>query len=106
VRQYLAELAERGRADTTIHDNARAIRTLLKFWHNEEYMDAVKFAMPRVAKKRLPTLTAEELKKAIDACQTKRDKALLLFLADSGLRRAEVSTHARRHCSSLALVKG
>lgn len=90
VRQYLAELAERGRADTTIHDNARAIRTLLKFWHNEEYMDAVKFAMPRVAKKRLPTLTAEELKRAIDACQSKRDKALLLFLADSGLRRAEV----------------
>jgi integrase len=53
-------------------------------------MDAVKFAMPRVAKKRLPTLTAEELKRAIDACQSKRDKALLLFLADSGLRRAEV----------------
>lgn len=90
VRQYLAELADRGKADTTVQDFARAIRTLLRFWNNEGYCDPVHFAMPRVAKKRLPVLTADELKRAIDACRSKRDKALLLFLADSGLRRAEV----------------
>jgi site-specific recombinase XerD len=89
VRQYLAGLAERGKADTTLHDNARAIRTLLRFWSDEGYCNPVRFEMPRVAKKRLPVLSAEELKRAIDACQSKRDKALLLFLADSGLRRAE-----------------
>jgi site-specific recombinase XerD len=91
VRQYLAELAERGKADTTLHDHARAIRTLLKFWHAEGYLEKpVKFAMPRLSKKRLPVLSADELKRAIEACRSKRDKALLLFLADSGLRRAEV----------------
>ena len=90
VRQYLAGLTELGKADTTLHANARAIRTLLKFWHSEGYMEKpVKFAMPRLAKKRLPVLSAEELKQAIDACQNKRDKAILLFLVDSGLRRVE-----------------
>ncbi len=90
VRQYLAMLTDNGRKDTTIHDNARAIRTLLRFWADEGYCDPVRFEMPRLAKKRLPVLTAEELKRAIDACESKRDKALLLFLADSGLRRSEV----------------
>jgi integrase/recombinase XerD len=90
VRQYLAGLAEQGKADTTLHDNARAIRTLLRFWSDEGYCNPVRFEMPRLAKKRLPVLSADELKRAIDACQTKRDKALLLFLADSGLRRAEL----------------
>ncbi len=91
VRQYLAMLTDNGRKDTTIHDNARAIRTLLRFWTDEGYCNPVRFEMPRLAKKRLPVLTAEQLKRAIDACESKRDKALLLFLADSGLRRSEVS---------------
>jgi len=90
VRQFLAELAERGKADTTIHDNARAIRTLVRFWYAEKYLsDPVTFAMPKVAKKRLPVLSADELSKVIAACRNPRDKSLVLFMADSGLRRAE-----------------
>lgn len=91
VRHYLAELAEQGKQDTTLHDHARAIRTLLRFWNTEGYIEkVVHVAMPRLAKKRLPALNADELRKAIEACESKRDKALLLFLADSGLRRSEV----------------
>lgn len=91
VRQYLANLAEQGKKDTTIHDHARAIRTLLRFWHAEEYTpNPPKFAMPRLSKKRLPVLSAVELKRAIDLCKSKRDKAILMLIADSGLRRAEV----------------
>lgn len=90
VRQFLSKLSDENKKDTTIHDHARAIRTLLRFWAEEGYCKPVKFDMPRVAKRRLPTLTAEELTKAINSCTSKRDKALLLFLADSGLRRAEV----------------
>lgn len=91
VRQYLAELAEQGKKDTTLHDHARAIRTLVRFFHAEGYIETpIKFEMPKLDKKRLPTLAAEELKQAIDACESKRDKAVLLFLADSGLRRSEL----------------
>lgn len=90
VRQYLAKLIDSGKKDTTVHDHARAIRTLLRFMAEEGYCEPVKFEMPKLDKKRLSVLTADELKRAIDACKSKRDKALLLFLVDSGLRRAEV----------------
>src|ERR671922_1515085 len=55
VREFIAELAGKGRADKTLHANARAIRTLLRFWYAEGYMSTlVKFDMPRMEKRRLP----------------------------------------------------
>ena len=45
--------------------------------------------MPKLSKKRLPVLTAEQLREILKACNV-RDKAIVLFMADSGLRRAEV----------------
>jgi integrase/recombinase XerD len=90
VRQFLAELASRELQDTTRHDYARAIRTLLRFWHAEGYTPApVRFDMPRLEKKRLRVLTAEELRELVKPCNV-RDKAIVLFMADSGLRRGEV----------------
>jgi len=90
VRQYLAQLASEGKADTTMHDHARAIRTLLRFWHSEGYIpQLVTFDMPKLSRKRLPVLTADELRVIVKACNV-RDKAIVLFMVDSGLRRAEV----------------
>lgn len=90
VRAYLAELAP-SMKDTTLNGHGRAIRTLLIFWHNEGYMpQRVKFDMPMLTKKRLPVLTADQLTNVVEACQNPRDKALILFLADTGLRRSEV----------------
>lgn len=90
VRQYLALLAARGLQDTTLHGYARAIKTLVRFWHEEGYMPTlVKFDMPKLLKKRLPVLSAEQLQTVVRSCGI-RDRAIVLFLADSGLRRAEV----------------
>lgn len=90
VRQYLAQLIANKRKDTTVHANARAIRTLLRFWHAERYIPTlIKFDMPKLSKKRLPVLNAEQLKQIVKACNV-RDKAIVLFMADSGLRRSEV----------------
>jgi site-specific recombinase XerD len=91
VRVFLAELASAGKADTTIHDNARAIRTLVRFWHAENYIPApLMFALPKVAAKRLPVLSAEQVTKIVRACGNVRDRALILLFVDSGLRREEV----------------
>jgi site-specific recombinase XerD len=79
VRQYLASLAENGKADSTLHDHTRAIRTLLRFWFAEGYLEKlVTFDMTRVAKKRLPVLSTDELKKVIEDCRSKRDNALVV----------------------------
>jgi site-specific recombinase XerD len=91
VRAYLAELAASGKSDRTVADYAGAIRTLVRFWHTEGYCPSlVAFKMPKVAKKRLPVLDADQLNTVIHACDNPRDKALVMLMADSGLRRAEV----------------
>lgn len=91
VREYLTLLISRGKSDNTLHDNARAIKTLLRFWHGEKYIDApVEFSMPKVAKKRLPCLSADELQTIIKACTSVRDRAIVMFMGDTGLRRSEV----------------
>jgi integrase/recombinase XerD len=90
VRTFLAELISRGLQDTTRHDYARAIRTLLRFWHHEGYTpQLVTFDMPRLEHKRLPVLTADQLREILKVCNV-RDKAIVLFLVDGGLRRSEV----------------
>lgn len=91
VRAYLAELIARELSDNTVNCHARAIRTMLKFWHAEKYMnDAVKFEMPKIEKKRLPVLTADEVSTILVSCKSPRDKAIILLMVDTGLRRSEV----------------
>lgn len=91
VRAYLAELAGRGLQDSTINNHARAIRTMLRFFHAEKYIsEPIVFQIPSIAEKRLPCLSAEDVKKLLDVCQIPRDKALVLLMVDTGLRRAEV----------------
>lgn len=90
VRYYLADLTSRGKSDRTLNAHARAIRTSLRFWYAEKYIPApVSLTMPKMEKKRLPVLSADELTQVVAASKP-RDKALLLLMADSGLRRAEV----------------
>jgi integrase/recombinase XerD len=90
VRQYVAELVARGLKDTTVWDHARAVKTMLRFWLAEGYLhEPVRFDLPKLAKKRLPVLTAEQLRQIVKVCNI-RDRAIVLFMADSGLRRGEV----------------
>jgi site-specific recombinase XerD len=91
VRSYLAELAGRGKSDGTLADHARGIRVCVRFWLQEGYLPAaITFQIPKVAKKRLPTLDADNLARVLTACDNPRDRALIMLMADSGLRRAEV----------------
>lgn len=91
VRMYLSSLAQRELTDTYIHSHARAIRTFVRFLHSEGYHpNEVKFQMPAIAQKRLPVLGAEELRRVISVCKHHRDLALVLLMADTGIRRAEL----------------
>lgn len=109
VREYLSLPAGQGKADTNLHGAARAIRILLRFWFAEKYLTKlVKFAMPKIAQKRLPVLTAEQLGKVLAVSKKPREMALVLFMADSGLRRQEVIQLTRGNLdmtSGLVVVK-
>ncbi len=88
VRQYLAMYADK--SDWYLNGIARAIRTLLSFWHKEGYLpQPVVFDLPKVHTKRLPYLTADKLRRVLAVCDL-REKAIILSAVDSGLRRQEL----------------
>jgi len=98
IRAYLAEMVNRGCGDSYIHGHARAIKTFVRFLQTEKYIaEQLIFQMPTIAKKRLLVLPAQDVKLIVEACITSRDKALVLFMVDSGLRRGEVCSLNWRH---------
>ena len=91
VRALLGEMVEKGLSDSYIHSFARVIRTFIRFLLKEKYIyEPVEFEMPKIGKKRLLVYTKEEVQKILKASIDKRDKAFILLMVDSGLRKAEV----------------
>jgi integrase/recombinase XerD len=45
--------------------------------------------MPKLTKKRLSFLTNEEVKRVLNVCRSERDKALVMLMVDTGIRRTE-----------------
>ncbi|MCX6026222.1 MAG: tyrosine-type recombinase/integrase [Chloroflexi bacterium] len=89
-RAWLASVSGRKVKDTPLHAKARGAKTLLRFWYSEGYLPSpVDLQLPRLDQKKLPSLTVDELQLVIKACHSLRDRALVLLLADSGLRRGE-----------------
>lgn len=90
IRRFLSILTADGKSDSYVHGNARAIKTFVRFLYNDGYIDKeIKFDMPPVRVKVLPVLNEDELNVAISHCLSLRDKVIVLFLVDTGLRRAE-----------------
>jgi len=92
VRSYFAELQHHGYSRHTVNDYARPVKTMLRFWHVDgvletDVMQRVK--MPRADNRVLPALSEGEVKRLLQACETRRETALLLFLLDTGVRAAE-----------------
>lgn len=90
VRKYLADKTEHGYADSTIHGYARTIKTFLRFLYRDRIIQhEVSFEMPKLSKKRLPVLNGDQLRQIVAACDV-RDRAIVLLMADTGLRNTEV----------------
>ena len=89
VREFLSTVAQRGVSSATVHAHARAVRAFLRFAHEEGWIEEpVTVRMPRLEEKRMEVLSAEDVKRVLSVCGT-RDRALVMTLIDSGLRRAE-----------------
>jgi site-specific recombinase XerD len=90
VRHFLTGLIDAGKTSWTVNDNARGIRTLLRFWFSEATIPhPITFTMPKLERKKLPVLSAEEVGQILKTCNL-REKAIILLMVDTGLRRSEV----------------
>ena len=91
IREYLIQVQGRGVSSSTVHAHARGVRAFVRFLHAEEYIEKqIQITMPRVEVKPMRVLSEEQLDKVLKACRRSRDKALILFMVDTGLRRSEV----------------
>ncbi len=126
VRRYVADLRERENRRTgkrlsseTQHGMASVVRMYLRFCVDEGWLgeDVVRrFPMPRLAKKVVEVLDADQYARLVRATDAQpmlalRDKALLALLLDSGVRADEVCSLTMEHLSitpreSYALIEG
>ena len=82
-------VAQRDVSSATVHAHARAVRAFLRFAYEEDWIEEpVTVRMPRLEQKRMEVLSREDVKRILRVCGT-RDRALVMTLIDSGLRRGE-----------------
>lgn len=94
IRQYFVYLQRRSLSGQYQHNLARTIRAFLNYCVRDELLEVSPFKkvqMPRVEKKILEALDAADIRTLLKHCQSARDKALCLFLLDSGVRASELA---------------
>ncbi len=92
IRAYLVHLQERQLASATQHNAARCLRAFFNFAVREELIEVSpmrKVKMPKLEKKILPAFTPDEVKQLVKHCKTAREKSLVYFLLDTGVRATE-----------------
>ena len=93
IRRYLVHLQERGLKDMTVIGAARALRAFCNFLCEEGWVARSPMSTvpnPKPARRILPAFTPEEVTRLLTAAGSARERALILFLLDTGLRAAEV----------------
>jgi len=94
LRTYIVDVKATGLAPRTVHHHASAARAFCNFLADEGLVSANdnparRLRMPKLPKEVLPALSVAEVESLLAICEQDRDRALILFLLDSGIRAAE-----------------
>lgn len=106
----LADLRARGAAPSYVQQHYRVAKTFFRWLVAEDEIDRSpvdRLAAPIVPPKMTPVLTEDDLRKMLDQCKgrdplSRRDNALIRFLADTGCRREEVAALQRKDVDLIA----
>jgi site-specific recombinase XerD len=92
VDNYLSSVRDRNVSDNTLNAHARAVRTVLIFLLENEFIQKrVKVQMPKIGDVTHQTLSTEEIQTVLEVCLNPRDQAIISFMLDTGARRQEVA---------------
>ena len=101
LREFLLELAYKGHNSGGVHAAYRAVKVFLRWWEYEVEPDNWKNPInkvkpPKVNIELLDPADIEDVYKMVDTCESnftgKRDKAIMFFLLDTGVRANELLT--------------
>lgn len=93
LRCFLVHIQRRQLSSQYQNNLARAIRAFLNFCVRDELLDRSPFdkvQMPRLEKKILPAFSVQDIQQILRHCTSDRDRAICLFLLDSGVRLSEL----------------
>jgi integrase/recombinase XerD len=93
IRRFLVHILRRGLSGQYQHNLARAIRAFLNYCVRDDLLETSPFAqvqMPRLERKVPEALSAHEFNTILRSCTCARDRAICLFLLDSGVRASEL----------------
>jgi integrase len=96
IQRVLAGLLDSGKSEWTIHDYRVTLKRFYKWLlgNDEEYPELVKWikTTPKNQNKlpRDSLLSNEEIEQLVQACDNPRDRAIVLVLAESGMRAGEL----------------
>lgn len=98
IESYIARPARAGLATCTIHNCFTGLRAFFR-WTTIRYSvpnPMIYLRAPRVPKKLRPTLEPDEVGQMIQLADSPRDRAVMVLLADSGVRAGELCSIRRR----------
>lgn len=93
IKRYLVHIQDRGMTDHGQHDYARAVKTFLNYCARDDLLTESPFTrvkMPKVADDLPIVLTDSEIKQALKRVKLQRNRLIIRFILDSGVRAAEL----------------
>lgn len=113
IRQFIFSLESKGHNPGGIHGYYRTLKTFLRWWENEVEPEGwknpiKKVKAPRLTIEPLEPIDIEDVRAMMEACPKDslvglRDKAMMLFLLDTGVRASELLSIS---LSDLNLITG